>query len=161
MDQPPPPPSAAKPPSSSKVLFVVIALLVAVNLGGTVFVVLKVLHPPVASAEPAHAEPPAPTVGPTVQMETFVVNLNEPGSARYLKTSFEIEVSTPAIANELTTMKNLVRDDLIRYFSGLTVAATLGEENKTKIKAEVVSRVEKLVGPNKVHRIFLTEFVVQ
>jgi flagellar protein FliL len=140
---------------------VVLALLV-LNLGGTGFVAFEVLNPPpVHMAKPEHAEPSSKP-GPVVSMDPFVVNLNEEGSSRFLKAAFELEVADTDAAKALDTQKRAVRDEVLRYLSGLTVAETLGESNKSKIQATLVARIDKtLGGSGKVRKMYFSEFMVQ
>jgi flagellar FliL protein len=144
----------------------ILPVLMVLNLGGTGFVAWKTLttHPASAAAHAAPGEPPPPgaaITGPVVAMEAFVVNLNEPGSSRFLKTSFDLEMTSSGAVGELSKAKRLVRDEVLRYLSGLTVDQTLGEDNKAKIRDEVQARADKLLGGGRVRRVFFTEFVVQ
>jgi flagellar FliL protein len=116
-------------------------------------------HAP-APAAPEPAELALPT-GPTVVVDPFVVNLNEPGSSRYLKATFELELATPKAATALEKGKRAVRDDVLRYLSGLKVDDTLGEDNKAKIQQTLVARIDKLLGEGQVRRLYFNEFVVQ
>lgn len=106
----------------------------------------------------ANAEPFS---GVTVALDPFVVNLNEAGSNRYLKATFEIEVRDQKAADAVTKAKSVVRDDILRYLSELRVADTLGATNKQRILDEVKDRLEAVVGKRKIERAFITEFVVQ
>jgi flagellar FliL protein len=101
-------------------------------------------------------------MGPTVALDTFVVNLNEPGSTRYLKTSFEIEVRDANVATDLTNLKRIVRDELLGYLSSLNVAATLGEAGKAKIREQILATTDKILGGGgRARRVYFIDFVVQ
>lgn len=139
----------------------VLLLFSLANLGGTGFVGYKLLHPLKMEIEENHPKPEKVERGPLVPFEAFVVNLNEPGSSRYLKVTFEVEVDDAHIAENLTASKGVIRDEVLRYLSGLSVAQTLGEDNKAKIVSEVRGRMEKVVGERKVTRVLISEFVVQ
>jgi flagellar FliL protein len=154
----------AKAPSSSKL----VPLLLVVNLaasGAGIFFQLK--NKPVAVApagegaggEKGKDEAHGP--GPTATLEPFVVNLNETGSSRYLKATFELELADAKAAEALEKDKRGVRDEILRYLSGLGVADTLGSDNKDKIRTELVARVDKELGGGKVKKVFFTDFVVQ
>lgn len=164
------PAPAAKPKGSLAAKLT--PLLLLANLGGTGLIAFKTLkaHPAAAAAHPAaeaekpHLEPPLPgavVTGPVVPMDTFVVNLNEPGSSRFLKATFELELTSKDAEEELAKGKRLVRDEILRYLSSLTVEKTLGEENKTKIRDDIRSRADKLLGDGRIRRVFFTDFVVQ
>jgi flagellar FliL protein len=151
--------------SGSPVVTKLLPVLMVLNLGGTGFVAFKVLTArPASAAAHVQAEAPAPgaaITGPVVAMEPFVVNLNEAGSSRFLKTSFDMEMTSSGAVGELNKAKRLVRDEVLRYLSGLNVEQTLGEESKNKIRDEVQARADKLLGGGRIRRIFFTEFVVQ
>jgi flagellar FliL protein len=157
------PAKAAETPSAPKTSKAVLGLLV-LNIAATGFVTFKIVTTPPAAAATAHEAPPPPptaeVTGPVVALDPFVVNLDEPGTARYLKVTLQLELLHDAEAS-LTKSKELVRDAILGYLSGLHVKDTLGAEAKDKIRGELMARLEKLIGPNKVRRMFFQEFVVQ
>jgi flagellar protein FliL len=150
-----------------------VALVVGVlNLGGTGFVAFKVIKAPSAAhavaekggehGEKGEAGKKEEPVLPAVALDPFVVNLNEPGSNRYLKASVEVEVTDPPAAEELKNRKRAVRDDLLRYLSSLTVNDTLGEAAKSKMEAQMLARIDKQIGEKKrVHRVFFNDLMIQ
>jgi flagellar protein FliL len=156
-----PPEDGEKKKAKAPVSPVILGLLV-LNLGGTGFVAFKTLQPQVAhaaAAKPAHEEAKP---GPVITLDPFVVNLNEEGSSRFLKVSLELEVTDAKAAKELETQKRAVRDEVLRYLSGLTVADTLGETNKAKIQAGLIARIDKpLGGKGSVRHMYFSEFMVQ
>lgn len=162
-EEPVPPlkPAAAPSAPPSKA---VMGLLV-LNLAVSGFVAFKVLtaHPPAAAAphDEAHEEAPeAEVVGPVVALDPFVVNLDEPGTSRYLKVTLELELTKTA-GEILVKGKQLVRDTILSYLSGLHVKDTLGAEAKDKIRTDLLARLTKLFGPDKIRRMFFQDFVVQ
>lgn len=139
-------------------------ILTFLNLGATGFLVFRSLTapPPAAPVTEAVAQAPAPPVeGPIAPMEPFVINLRDEGISRYLKTSFELELDTPQALTTLETSKRAIRDDILRYLSGLTVADTLGEEAKDKIQEGIVARLDKHIAPGRVRKLYFTDFVIQ
>jgi flagellar FliL protein len=153
----PPPPPAAKPSKG------VLGLLV-LNLGGTGFVAFKLLTAQPAEAAATHpppAESNSAVTGPVVALDPFVVNLDEPGQSRYLKVTLEIEM-VPAEGEVIVNKsKQLIRDAILSHLSGLHVKDTLGAEAKEKIRNDLVAKLTKLLGPDKVRRAFFQDFVVQ
>ncbi|MBP6627799.1 MAG: flagellar basal body-associated FliL family protein [Kofleriaceae bacterium] len=154
-------PPGPKPPK------VVLGLL-AVNLLATAFVAFKV-----ATAKPAKAAghgadgPPAVVMakdeikGPVVALDPFVVNLNESDQARYAKISIEVELGGKEAVRALEKGKQLVRDNVMTYLSGLRVADTLGSDNRRKIREDLIASITEVLGEGRVRRMFFTEFVVQ
>lgn len=154
--KPPEPPAGPKP---SKAMLG----MLLVNLAATGFVTFKILtaHPAEAAPHPAEVAPPTTEVtGPVFAMEPFVCNLDEPGTSRYLKVTLELELF-PDAEPALTKSKQLVRDMILSHLSGLHLKDTLGSEAKDHIRTDVMAKLEKMLGANKIRRLFFSEFVVQ
>lgn len=151
---------AAKPPK------VVLGLL-AVNLVATGFVAFKVATAsPVKSAAAANSTPQVVVArdeikGPVVSLDPFVVNLNEPEHARYAKITIELELGGKEAVKALEKGKQLVRDSIMTYLSGLRLPDTLGSENRAKIRDDLMDAITEVMGEGRVRRMFFTEFVVQ
>lgn len=165
MSETPPAKTEDKPkaPKGPKVL----ALLLVMNLGASGFVAFKTATAQPAAAAPAEAKPPpqAPitneVVGPVIALDPFVVNLDEPGQSRYLKLTLQFELIAAEDEALITKNKQLLRDTMLSYLSGLHHADTLGAKAKDKLRADLMEKIEKIVGPNHVRRMFFQEFVVQ
>lgn len=159
-----PPLNKAVEPAAPKTSKAVLGLLV-INLLATGFTAFKTATAPPpaaagAAAEHAHTEGEGSEItGPVVALDPFIVNLDEPGTARYLKVTLEVETS-PKGQEALEKSKQLIRDTVLSYLSGLHVKDTLGAEAKDKIRNELTERMKKLL-PEKVKRMFFQEFVVQ
>src|SRR5262245_20941369 len=158
--------SAAKPPeapSGAKTSKIVLALL-ALNLGGTGFATFKMITAKPAEAAVSHGPPPPPTsevTGPISVFDPFVVNLDEPGTSRYLKCNIQMELVNPDAEPAIEKSKQVIRDVILSHLSGLHVKDTLGADAKDHIRTDLIAKVEKVIGPNKVRRMFFQEFVVQ
>ncbi len=142
----------------------ILVALLGVNLALTGLVAFKTLtmKPGVAHAGPAAAAPLTREVtGPVVGLDPFVVNLNEPGSARYLKVTMQAELANGAAVHVFEKSKQLIRDAMLRYLSGLKVADTLGPDNKDHIRADLEAAVAEVIGDERVRRMIFAEFVVQ
>jgi flagellar protein FliL len=159
-DEPAPKPVEPPAAKSSKA---VLGLLV-VNLVASGFAVFKLLTvEPVAAAPQAHAAPveaSSEVTGPVIALDPFVVNLDEPGTSRYLKVTLEMELF-PHGDQALAKSKQLVRDTILSHLSGLHLKDTLGAEAKDRIRTELMAKLSKLLGPDKVRRMFFQDFVVQ
>jgi len=157
---------AAKPPdapSGPKTSKIVLALLV-LNLGGTGFATFKLVTAKPAEAAVVHPEPKPPTsevTGPISVFDPFVVNLDEPGTSRYLKCNIQMELVDAEAEPAIEKSKQVIRDAILSHLSGLQVKDTLGADAKDHIRTDLIAKVEKVIGPNKVRRMFFQEFVVQ
>jgi flagellar FliL protein len=163
-DEPPPTtkPDAAPKAGPSKALLGLLVL----NLLGTGFVVFKMLTVQPAEAAPAdkhhagEAPPTSEVTGPVVALDPFIVNLDEPGTSRYLKITLEVELM-PHGEEVIVKSKQLIRDTILSHLSGLHVKDTLGAEAKDKIRSDLMAKLSKLLGPDRVRRMFFVDFVVQ
>jgi flagellar FliL protein len=159
------PVKSAEAPAGAKTPKAVLALLV-LNLGASGFATFKLVTAKPAAAATAHEEKEeVPTTtevtGPVVSLQPFVVNLDEPGQSRYLKVTMQFEL----VANEVEALieknKQVIRDAILSHLSGLRLSDTLGAAAKDKLRADVMKKVEEIVGERKVRRMFFQEFVVQ
>jgi flagellar FliL protein len=155
----------AEPAAASKPSKAMLGLLV-LNLAGTGLVAFKMLTAqPIqvpAGQGTAHAatKPSVEVAGPVVALDPFVVNLDEVGTSRYLKLTLQLELA-PKAEETLTKNKELVRDTILSHLSGLHLKDTLGAEAKEKLRQELIAKVTKITGPDKVRRIFFQDFMVQ
>ena len=142
---------------------IVMALLV-LNLGASGFGVFKIMtaSPAAAAALVPHEEKSGKEItGPVVALDPFVVNLDEPGNARYLKMTVQLEMVGEKDAEVIEKSKQVIRDDVLGYLSGLHVKDTLGAGAKDAIREALMKKLETIVGEHKVRRMFFQEFMVQ
>lgn len=97
----------------------------------------------------------------TAVLDTFVVNLADPLGKRYIKVTFEVEMTSPDVAEELTRQKAKIRDTVIMLLSSKTYADLAPAESKLALKDEVASRLNQILGGPKIARVFLTDMVIQ
>ncbi|HLL25760.1 MAG TPA: flagellar basal body-associated FliL family protein [Kofleriaceae bacterium] len=157
-------PSAAPAAKTSKVVL----LLLVMNLGASGFVVFKTLtaKPAAAAAHKEVVAKPAPPLtaevtGPTFGLEPFVVNLDEPGQARYLRVNIQLELAKPDAKASVEKSLLLIRDTILSHLSGLKLADCLGAQAKEKLRGDLITKLTTALGEDKVRRMFFQEFVVQ
>jgi flagellar FliL protein len=146
----------------------IVLILLALNLGASGFTTFKVVtapepaHAAPAEGEAKHAEPVGQEVtGPVVALDPFVVNLDEPGTSRYIKVTLQLELANPEAEHSIEKSKQLIRDMILSHLSGLKLADCLGATAKEKLRTDMVAKLTTILGPNKVRRMFFQEFVVQ
>lgn len=94
-------------------------------------------------------------------LDPFLVNLADPLGKRYIKVTFEVEVTGPEVGDELAKQKPKVRDSIIMLLSSKTYADLAPAESKLTLKTEVANRLNQILGAPKVTRVFITEMVIQ
>ena len=112
-------------------------------------------------AAPQTVKTPAAPNLQTALLDTFLVNLADPLGKRYIKVSFEVEITAPEVAEELIKQKPKVRDSIIMLLSSKTYADLMPAEAKLELKNEVTNRLNQILGGPKVSRVFITEMVIQ
>jgi flagellar FliL protein len=108
----------------------------------------------------ARAGKPSRHAGPTLPLETFIVNLNDPGGNRYLKATIELETATPPTEETKLYVPRL-RDQILLYLSELKLADALKVETKAAIKKKVIELGNSVLGKGAVRAVYFKEFVMQ
>jgi len=158
------PAEAAKPKAPKGGTSPIVMALLVLNLGASGFGVFKLMTATPAAAAtvaPKEEKPSKEISGPVIGLEPFVVNLDEPGTARYLKMTVQIELVNEKDAEAIEKSKQVIRDEVLSYLSGLHVKDTLGATAKDTIREALMKRLEAVVGEHKVRRMFFQEFMVQ
>ncbi|HTX55337.1 MAG TPA: flagellar basal body-associated FliL family protein [Candidatus Baltobacteraceae bacterium] len=125
-----------------------------------VLFVIRPLFPPVSANA---ARPAAPQkFGRVIALESVVVNIAQTEGRRYLKATVSVEVpEEEKIVKEVETRKPLVLDALVATLSKKSLADVTAPEALDRLRAEVLERLTASLGPERVRRVFITEFVVQ
>ncbi len=155
--------STAKPKSRKLLFLVAGVVLIGASGGGWYW---WTSHQPV-SAEGAHhgpAEPAAPpAVGSLLALETFTVNLADPGTARYLRVTVQLVVAGKATAGEiehdrLALMR--VRSAVLELLTTQTSAQLATADGKSSLKSAITHHLSETLG-HEVIDVLFTDFVVQ
>jgi flagellar protein FliL len=99
-------------------------------------------------------------MGPTLSMDTMVVNLDEPGGTRYLKVALEIELKENLTEVEKKMMPRL-RDKLLVNLSSLTVNQVQKTETKLSIKKRIKKMGNAAFGRKIIKAVYFKELVMQ
>ena len=167
-----------KPKGGNKKLIIIIAVVVIVLILGGVgaFFALsgKKASSKATTGEAAATEAEAPEAeaegeaaegeGGKVEaslfpLETFIVNLQVKGS--FLKTDMQLEFKNGEDVKKAEKEVPRLRDTVIRILSSKTATEILASEGKEKLKDEVRTAVNELLGEEKVLEVYFTEFIIQ
>lgn len=96
-------------------------------------------------------------------LDSFIVNLMDKSAAtkRYLKVTMALEVGGEPSKAKVEKHKTQLRDTIILLLSSQGFQDISTVEGKLGLKQEVLARVNQILGPGTVSRIYFTEFVVQ
>jgi flagellar protein FliL len=144
---------------SRTMLFVALAVLVTgLGAGGAYWAFGR---QPAQAAEAA-AEPVEPPA--VVNLDPFVVNLADPGGARFLRITVALLVPGEEAAKELAedpVARMRVRSSIIEMLSQQTAARLTSAEGKVELKAAIAGRAAESAEHLKVVDVLFSEFIVQ
>jgi flagellar FliL protein len=111
--------------------------------------------------EAGEATGPAPLSERLISLDPFVVNLDESGAKRFLKTRIELETASPAKKATLQTRSAQMRDTIIVLLTSKRLEDLGGFEGKVILKNEIERRLNDLLGEDQIRSVLITEFVIQ
>jgi flagellar FliL protein len=152
---------AAAPPAkkSRTTLWVAIAVLVTGLGAGGAYWTFGRQSAQAAEPAPEPAEPPS-----IVALDPFVVNLADPGGARFLRITIGLLVSDEEAAKELDedpVARMRVRSAILEMLSQQTAARLTSPEGKAELKAAIAARAGESAEHLKVVDVLFSEFIVQ
>lgn len=100
------------------------------------------------------------TMGPTLAVDSLIVNLDEPGGNRYLKTSIILELEEILPVGQDKLLPRL-RDKILIHLSSLTVGQAQKKQAKEDIKKQLVVMSNGVFGKGTVKQVYFKEFVIQ
>ena len=163
---------------SNKVLLILIGLVLVLvlGMGGGMFMIwtkLSAASPkavvPETEAEVVPDKAKPEDIGAVVSMDTFIVNLADPGGNRYLRVTMDLELAgKPAdksagktAGDELAKRMPQIRDAILMILSTKRYADISTTEGKTALREEILNAVNGLLASSQISRIYFKEFVIQ
>jgi flagellar FliL protein len=165
---------------STKVLLILVGLvlLLVLVMGGGMFMIYtklpsaspKAAVPETEAGAEAISEKAKPEeIGAVVSVDTFIVNLADPGGNRYLRVTMDLElVGKPAdksagktAGDELAKRMPQIRDAILMILSTKRYADISTPEGKTALREEILNAVNSLLASSQISRIYFKEFVIQ
>lgn len=159
----------AAPPAASVAVKKLLALLpkvgVLVGLAGAAFALVvfgvRPLFPPPAAGKTKPVES-VPKFGRVVALDSVVVNVAQTEGRRYLKATVHLEVpEEEKAAKEVEARKPQLLDLIVATLTKKTLADVTAPEALDRLRGEVLERITQALGPERVRRVYITEFVVQ
>ncbi len=154
---------------SNKVLLIIIGvvLVLVIGMGGGLYLVWHKLSAldaqlsPEPKPEAAEGKPKTETLGPIFSLDTFIVNLADPGGNRYLRVTMDLEVDGKPAEEELAKRLPQVRDAILMIIPTKRFADISTGEGKSALREEMIGVLNKVLASGKILRIYFKEFVIQ
>lgn len=153
---------------SNKLMIILIAVLfvLVLGMGGGMFMIWTQLAAVSAQVTPA-SDPNAgkakpEQMGKVVSLDTFIVNLADPGANRYLRVTMDLEVTGgKAAEEELTRRTSQLRDAVLMILPTKRFGDIISTEGKSALRDELLGALNGLLAAGKISRIYFKEFVIQ
>jgi len=100
-------------------------------------------------------------IGSIFSLESFVVNLSDPGGKRYLKTKIELEYTNENLREQLKSRMPQIKDSIILILSSKLLEDVQGVEGKIALRNELIRKINQLLYKGKIRNLYFTEFVIQ
>ncbi|KAA0258418.1 flagellar basal body protein FliL [Deferribacter autotrophicus] len=146
-------------------LFLIIILVVVLLIGGGAAYFFLVKGKADKNAEETVKEKKQAKVdagiGPLYSLDTFIVNLADPGGTRYLKVTMQLELDNEKLQEEMDKRKPQIRDVILTVLSSKTYAEVSTAQGKLALKQELIRRINLILTSGTIRSIYFTEFVAQ
>ena len=143
-------------PKSKKLLIIIVLAVVLLGAGGGAVYYFKFARPPEVQTEEKAA-----VSDNFYEMETFTVNLADPGGKRFLKTTIKLRVSSFNTVDECKTRNFELRDLVLTLLSGKEADDVVRPEDKLHLKKEIIASVNRALRKGQVQDVYFTEFLIQ
>lgn len=153
-----------KSPMGTKKLIIIIVSVVVVNMAAVAGVVVYLgghgaSAGTTASAKAGHEEKKGPPA--IYPLEPFIVNIYDGPTIRYLKVKLELQMPDAETKAELDPYLAPMRDGILTVLSSKSIEDIKLVEGKSRMRAEILTTVQKIVPQGKVSQVYFTDFVTQ
>lgn len=151
-------------------LLLVLVVLALLNMGASGWLVYSQSHSAAhqeATASPIEALPAEQSNSVQAEettlaaLDPFIANLADPSGKRYLRATFEIEVSPPVVVEEMHKKTAQVRDSMLLVLTSKSYEEIRTAGGKGALRDEIVAELNKILSSGKARQVFFKEFIVQ
>jgi flagellar protein FliL len=96
--------------------------------------------------------------GPLYPMESFLVNIASDTGPKFLQTQMELELTDPALEDEVTRKKAALRDAIIVLLSSRTYKDLREPSGMKALRTDILKAMNNLLTTGKVREIYFTQF---
>jgi flagellar FliL protein len=157
-------PKSPEAPKASNKRLIMIAAAVVVLLGGGGVTYWTLAGSAAESADAKALEPDAPPPAIVVPVDTFVVNLADPGGRTFLRVTLSLIVSDAHAAAELgesEVAKMRVRSAILELLALQTGQRLVTPDGKAELKSAIAESLGSAIANLHIADVLFSEFVVQ
>ena len=100
-------------------------------------------------------------LGPIYPLDTFIVNLADEDGKRYLRVTMNLELTHDKFESHMEHRLPQVRDSILTILPTKRFDDIRTVEGKTRLRNEIIAKLNTLFGSESVANIYFTEFVIQ
>jgi len=101
------------------------------------------------------------TIGPMYSLDSFVVNLAEGGSNRYLRVTMELELDNEVLKTELEQRLPQVRNAMLMILPTKKTSDINTVDGKLTLRDQLIDEINGFLTTGEITNIYFTEFVIQ
>lgn len=145
--------------SKMKILIPVLALLILAGGGAGAYFKFFANS---TKTEEGQKEKEKETAEPILkEMDTFIVNLSDPGGKRFLKITMKARLDSQQASNEFTSRIFEFRDAILMILSAKESEEVSKPSDKLTMKQEIITAINRSMKKGQVQDIYFTEFLIQ
>ncbi|MGC9196526.1 MAG: flagellar basal body-associated FliL family protein [Syntrophobacteraceae bacterium] len=142
-------------PKSNKLLIIILAFVVLLGAGGAV------AYMKFGGATPANASVEKEKTPVSYTLPTFLVNLADPGSKRFLKVTIDLQLDSKAAAEQCKTLDPEIKDSILTILSSQEAGDIVSADDKRRLKKLLKQTLNHLITNGKVLQVYFTDFLIQ
>lgn len=145
----------------NKKMLIIAGVAVLLLGGGAAFMMMKKPPPPPEEGEVVveKSEPPG-----IMEMEPFLVNINNPQGDRYAKMKLKLTVVPASLAGDLAgdeVIQAKMRDRVLTLITAKSLEDLIGPMGKEGLRREIKAHLTPMLTEGKIQDVLFSEFVVQ
>lgn len=147
---------------SKKGLLLIGAAVLLVAGGG--FAAVHYLSPSNGKAVQSESTSPTVRIKSMMNLDSFLVNLADAESTRFVKVTFRLGLDEPKLGEEYAgdpVILAATRDKILSLLSIKTADDLLTPEGKDRLRNEIREKVNPILPKGKIVNVFIVDFVVQ
>jgi len=95
------------------------------------------------------------------EMDTFMVNLADPGGRRFLKVTIKLKVNSSNVVEECKERNFEIRDLVLTLLSSKESEDVMRPEDKLTLKKQVIETLNRIFQKGQALDVYFTEFLIQ
>lgn len=146
------------------IIMACVAFVFMALVGGGFFMMwqkIASLQPPEEIVEEEVEEEAPEEIGEMFALDTFVVNLSDPGGKRYLRVTMQLELAPGILTETIQQRLPQIRDVVLMIAPTRSFEDIRTVEGKTALRTEIMDQLNALLYEEGVLNIYFTEFVIQ